>query len=124
LDRPVIDHFEHMARRHRDRIAIRNTETALTYGELWDGLGGLAETLAADSQPGAVIGILLPASPLFALAMLACLAAGRPFVALDTDHPQDWLDNALEDARPSLIITSEARPGGVESRCERCASSD
>ena len=33
--------------------------------------------------------------------MLACLAAGRPFVALDTDHPQDWLDHVLEDARPT-----------------------
>ena len=116
LDRPIIDHFEHAARLHRDRIAIRNTETALTFGELWDGLCGLAETLAADSNPGDLIGILLPASPMFALAMLACLAAGRPFVALDTDHPKDWLNDALEDARPSLIITREDGLGGVEPR--------
>ena len=104
------------ARLHRNRIAIRNAETALTFGELWDGLNGLAETLAADSKPGDLIGILLPAGPMFALAMLACLAAGRPFVALDTDHPQDWLDHVLEDARPTLIITREDGLAGVEPR--------
>jgi non-ribosomal peptide synthetase component F len=107
LDRPIIDHLEHEVRLHRDRIAIRNTESILTFGELWDGLSGLAETLAADSNAGDLIGILLPASPMSTLAMFACLAAGRPFVALDTDHPKDWLDHALEDARPTLIITRD-----------------
>jgi amino acid adenylation domain-containing protein len=107
LDRPIIDHLEHAARRHRNEIAIRDADTALTFGELWDGLSGLAEILAADSKPEDLIAILLPASPMFALAMFACLAAGRPFVALDTHYPTDWLDHVLEDARPTLIITRE-----------------
>ena len=52
LDRPIIEHLEHGARLHRNRIAIRNTEFALTYGELWDGVSGLAEILAAtEAQP-------------------------------------------------------------------------
>src|SRR5262245_26548454 len=42
LDRPIIDHFEHAARLHRDRIAVRDAQSALTHGELWDGLSGLA----------------------------------------------------------------------------------
>jgi acyl-coenzyme A synthetase/AMP-(fatty) acid ligase/thioesterase domain-containing protein/acyl carrier protein len=110
---PIIDRLEHAARLNRDRIAIRNSETALTYGELWDGLCGLAETLEADSATGDLIAILLPASPMFALAMFACLAAGRPFVVLDADHPQEWLDHALADARPTLMITREGGHGGV-----------
>ena len=116
LDRPIIGQLEHVARLHRNRIAIRNTETALTFGELWDGLNGLAETLAADSNTGDLIGILLPTGPMFAVAMFACLAAGRPFVALDTDHPRDWLDDALEDARPTLIITREDGLAGIAPR--------
>jgi acyl-coenzyme A synthetase/AMP-(fatty) acid ligase/thioesterase domain-containing protein/acyl carrier protein len=105
LQRPIVEHFERVASRQPDRIAIRDADTALTFGELWDAVSALAETLAAQSNPGDLIGIMLPACPMFPLAMLACLASGRPFVALDTHHPPDWLDRVLQDARPSLIIT-------------------
>ncbi|MGH9140230.1 MAG: AMP-binding protein, partial [Vicinamibacterales bacterium] len=116
LQRPIIEHFERVARRQRNRIAIRETDTAVTFGELWDGVTGLAQTLAAETMPGDLIGILLPACPMFPLAMLACLASGRPFVALDTHHPADWLDHVLLDTRPSLIITLEGGLPGVEAR--------
>ena len=128
LQRSIIEHFERVARRQRGRIAVRDAETALTFGELWDGVSGLAETLGAETKPGDLIGILLPACPMFPLAMLACLAAGRPFVALDTHYPPDWLEHVLQDARPTLVITLEdglldaaSRPGWQ--RCQRCASS-
>jgi acyl-coenzyme A synthetase/AMP-(fatty) acid ligase/thioesterase domain-containing protein/acyl carrier protein len=116
LKRPIIEHFERVARRQRGRIAIRDADTVLTFGELWDGVSGLAETLAAETTPGDLIGILLPAGPMFPLAMLACLAAGRPFVALDTHYPPDWLDHALQDARPALIITVEDGLRDLEAR--------
>jgi non-ribosomal peptide synthetase component F/thioesterase domain-containing protein/acyl carrier protein len=116
LHRPIIEHFERVARRQRGRIAIKDADTTLTFGELWDGVSGLAETLGAETKPGDLIGILLPACPMFPLAMLACLAAGRPFVALDTRYPPDWLDHVLQDARPTLIVTQEDRVSGVESR--------
>ena len=47
LDQPIIDHFERVARQHRQRTAIRDTGASLTFGELWNGVAGLAETLAA-----------------------------------------------------------------------------
>jgi acyl-coenzyme A synthetase/AMP-(fatty) acid ligase/thioesterase domain-containing protein/acyl carrier protein len=116
LQRPIIEHFERVASRQPGGIAIRDADTALTFGELWDGVSGLAEILAAETKPGDLIGILLPACPMFPLAMLACLASGRPFVALDTHYPPDWLDHALRDARPTLIITLEDGLGDVEVR--------
>jgi acyl-coenzyme A synthetase/AMP-(fatty) acid ligase/thioesterase domain-containing protein/acyl carrier protein len=108
LDQPIIDHFERVARQHRERIAIRDSGSTLTFGELWDGVSGLAETLAANTKPGDLIGILLPAGPMFPLAMLACLAAGRPFVALDTHYPSAWLEHVLQNAKPALVITADA----------------
>ena len=113
LDRPIIDHFEHVAHRHRNRLAVTDSETSLSYTELWDGLSGLAETIEAETKPGDLIGIVLPACSMFPLAMLACLAAGRPFVALDPHYPDNWLRQVLEDARPALIIGREEFLGGI-----------
>jgi amino acid adenylation domain-containing protein len=107
LDRSIIDHLERVARRHRDRIAIADSNASLSFGQLWDGLSGLAEAITAGTQRGELIGILLPAYPMFPLAVLACLAAGRPFVALDTHYPRDWIDQVLQDARPTLLIACE-----------------
>jgi non-ribosomal peptide synthetase component F/thioesterase domain-containing protein/acyl carrier protein len=106
LDRSVIYHFELVARRYSDRIAIADSNSLLSFAQLWSGLSGLAESITAQTQQGELIGILLPACPMFPLAMLACLAAGRPFVALDTHYPGEWLDQVLQDARPSLLIAS------------------
>ena len=105
LDRPVIQHLEQVAHRHRNRIAVTDSDTSLSFGELWDGLSGLAEAIATKTRRGDLIGILLPTDSMFPLAILACLAAGRPFVALDPNYPGNWLVQVLQDARPALIIT-------------------
>ena len=114
LDQPIIDHFERVARQHRERIAIRDAGATLTFGELWDGVSGLAETLAANTKPGDLIGILLPAGPMFPLAMLACLASGRPFVALDTHYPRAWLEHVLKNAQPALVIAQPDDAVGLD----------
>src|SRR5881296_2202442 len=51
LQRPIIEHFEQVVRRQRGRIAISDADAALTFGELWDGVSGLAETLAVETKP-------------------------------------------------------------------------
>ena len=107
LDRPVIAHLERIARRYPTRIAVTDSDTSLTFGKLWDGLSGLAETIARETRPGDLVGILLPTCSMFPVAMLACLAAGRPFVALDPHYPSNWLVQVFEDARPALIIVGE-----------------
>jgi amino acid adenylation domain-containing protein len=114
LDRPIIDHFERVARRHGNRIAVTDSDTSLSFEELWDGLSGLAEAIAAETRPGDLIGILLPTCSMFPLAILACLAAGRPFVALDPHYPGNWLRQVLEDARPTLIIARQDVLGAVD----------
>ena len=114
LDRPVVEHLERAARRHPNRIAITDSKTSLSFEELWNGLSGLAETIAAETKPGDLIGIMLPTCSIYPVAILACLAAGRPFVALDTHYPGNWLAQVLRDARPALIIGREDALRGVD----------
>jgi non-ribosomal peptide synthetase component F/thioesterase domain-containing protein/acyl carrier protein len=114
LDRPIIDHLERVTRRHRNRIAVTDSDTSLSFAELWDGLSGLAETIAAETKPGDLIGIVLPTCSMSLLATLACLAAGRPFVVLDPHYPGNWLGQVFEDAQPALIIGREDALSGVD----------
>src|SRR5262249_217707 len=114
VSRPIIDHFERVARRQGKRIAVTDSDTSLSFAELSDGLSGMADAIASKTKPGDLIGILFPASSMFPLAILACLAAGRPFVALDPNYPADWLNEALEDARPAFIIRPEDVVKGIK----------
>ena len=116
LERPIIALFERAARRWPERVAVSDAEMSLTYGRLWDGVCGLAERIAAETQPGELVGIGLAACALFPLAMLACLAAGRPFVALDAAYPSDWIEQVLAEARPALVIGGEGDLGAAAAR--------
>ena len=77
LQRPIIEHFERVTRRQPERVAVRDANTVLTFGELWDAVSGLAETLGAETKPGDLIGILLPACPMFPVAMTAGDSAAK-----------------------------------------------
>jgi acyl-coenzyme A synthetase/AMP-(fatty) acid ligase/thioesterase domain-containing protein/acyl carrier protein len=104
LDRPILAHLERMARRYPNRVAVTDFVTSLTFAELWDGVSGLAQTIEAQTQPGDLIGLTLPACSRFPVAILACLGTGRPFVALDPHYPADWRRQVLADARPALLL--------------------
>ena len=69
LNRPIIDHFERVTRRHRNRIAVTDSDTSLSFAELWNGLSGLAETIAEETKPGDLIGIVLPTCSMFPVAL-------------------------------------------------------
>jgi acyl-CoA synthetase (AMP-forming)/AMP-acid ligase II/thioesterase domain-containing protein/acyl carrier protein len=110
LAQPIVDQLQRVVSVRHQRPAIRDAQAELSYGELWDGASGLAETLAAETGTGDLVGILQPAGWAFPIAVLACLAAGRPFVALDPRYPGPWLEQALDQAQPALLITAGTGP--------------
>ena len=113
LCRSIIAHFERVTRRFPNRVAVTDSDTSLSFAEVWDGLSGLAEQIEAETKSGDLIGIMLPTSSMFCVAILACLAAGRPFVAIDPHYPGEWLRQVWEAARPALIIGSDHMPTPV-----------
>jgi amino acid adenylation domain-containing protein len=104
LQKPVIALFEQTAHLYPENIAIDDGQTRLTYKEASDAVRHLARRIANETRPGELVGILLPASVDFPIAMLACLAAGRPFVPLDLHYPRQWIVDVMDDAGMAAVI--------------------
>ena len=106
LDRPIVGNLQRAVARYADREAISDAHSSICFGELWEGVCRLGQTVAAQTEPGELIAVLLPTRSLSPLAMLACLAAGRPFAPVDMSQPDHWIAQTLESTRPALIIGS------------------
>lgn len=106
LNRPIIENLRHVLAMHADRVAISDPDSSIRFGELWEGICRIGQIVAAQTGPGELIAILLPPCALSPLAMLACLAAGRPFAVVDMSQPGDWVVQTLRSTRPALIIDS------------------
>jgi amino acid adenylation domain-containing protein len=106
--RPIMALFERMVQRHPDTIALQGSGPPMTYRALWMRAHRVGQELSIKTSPGQLVGIYLSASAEFAVAILACFAAGRPFVALDRNYPKDWVEHVVEDAAPALIIVTSA----------------
>lgn len=104
LARPVFALFARAAQVHGERIALDDGSARLTYGEALAAANALAQRLAHETSPGELVGILLPSSCDFMLAMLACLAAGRLFVPLDSHYPAAWLGGVMRDCGLAAAI--------------------
>ncbi|HSZ74499.1 MAG TPA: non-ribosomal peptide synthetase [Rhizomicrobium sp.] len=104
LERPITALFETVARDHADRIALDDGHVRLTYRETLHAVRHLARRIASETKAKELIGILLAPHVDFPIAMLACLAAGRPFVPLDLHYPARWIADVTEDAHMAAII--------------------
>jgi len=104
LARPIFDLFAETAARHAARIALDDGTRSLTYAETLTAARILARRLAYETEPGDLVGILLCSSCDFSVAMLACLAAGRLFVPLDSHYPQAWLSGVVQDCGMTAVV--------------------
>lgn len=116
---PVAEHFETVARRNPKKIALDDGASRLTYDAVSPLVRDLASRVAQDTSSGDLVGILLPTSVSFEIAVLACLLAGRPFAPLDLHYPRQWLADVIGQANMKAVIgrfdetTSEVIPSSV-----------
>src|SRR5689334_21952002 len=73
LSHPVFAHFERTAKAYPDRVAADDGAQRITYREMLIAVTALAALIAEQTACGDLVGILLPASVDFPVAMLACL---------------------------------------------------
>jgi len=93
-------------RAHPDRVAVVAGTTTLTYGGLDDTAARLAGRLVdLGVTPGDAVGVFLPRSADFVVAVLAVLKAGGHYVPLDPDYPAARLALMLDAVRAPVVIT-------------------
>ncbi|MBZ7658969.1 enterobactin non-ribosomal peptide synthetase EntF [Klebsiella grimontii] len=107
-----------------DAPALADGRWQFSYREMRQQVVALAEQLRARGvKPGDSVAVALPRSVFLTLALHSIVEAGAAWLPLDTGYPDDRLRMMLEDARPSLLITSEDQRArfsdipGLESLC-------
>lgn len=112
------------ARKTPDAPALADARWQFSYREMRQQVVALAQLLRQRSvKPGDSVAVALPRSVFLTLALHGIVEAGAAWLPLDTGYPDDRLRMMLEDARPSLLITSEDQLArfsdipGLESLC-------
>lgn len=91
-----------------DAPALADAQHELTYRQMREQVVALANLLRARGvKPGDSVAVALPRSVFLTLALHAIVEAGAAWLPLDTGYPDDRLQMMLEDAKPSLLITTD-----------------
>ena len=109
LATPLLALLQAVAIRQPNHVALEDPHAQLTIGALLQAVERVrAEVERAQPAPGRV-GILLPPSVDYGVALLAVLAAGRTSVLLDASYPETRNAAIAAATGTSLVITSAAR---------------
>jgi|tagenome__1003787_1003787.scaffolds.fasta_scaffold20986967_2 acyl-CoA synthetase (AMP-forming)/AMP-acid ligase II/thioesterase domain-containing protein len=100
----AIEHLRAVAARFADRVAVSDGACQITYSDFLARVLALAQVIATAVPEGRAIGSLLRNSVWQPIAMLACMAAGRPLVVLNQRDPVERLGALAASARISVLI--------------------
>ncbi|WP_346044517.1 amino acid adenylation domain-containing protein [Actinomadura chokoriensis] len=110
-DETVAALIEKQAARTPDKAAVVFGDTVLTYAGLDRRAEALADRLAAaGAGPESVVGLALPRSDEFAVALLAVLKTGAAYLPIDLSHPPARVEAMLDAVRPLLVLGRDAPP--------------
>lgn len=91
-----------------DAPALADAHVELSYRQMREQVVALANLLRARGvKPGDSVAVALPRSVFLTLALHGIVEAGAAWLPLDTGYPDDRLRMMLEDAKPSLLITTD-----------------
>lgn len=88
--------------------ALADAYIELSYRQMREQVVALATLLRERGvKPGDSVAVALPRSVFLTLALHGIVEAGAAWLPLDTGYPDDRLRMMLEDARPTLLITTD-----------------
>lgn len=105
--------IEKQSRLHPLAVAIGETESVMMYQELNTGADLLARKLLGDSRYGSErdqgVGVCFEKSSYAIMSMLAILKAGKAYVPLDVDWPEQRVAYVMEDAQITTVLCSKSK---------------
>lgn len=101
----IPERFWQQAEVNAGRLAVVDTDSATSYGELADSARRLAATLlAAGVQPGDRVAVFIPKSADAVTAFLACLAVGAIYVPVDLSSPCLRVSRVIRRANARAVL--------------------
>jgi amino acid adenylation domain-containing protein len=111
-DRCLHHLIEEQVARNPDAPALRCGDDRRSYGELDHNANLLAHRLIAlGVRPDMLVGVCSPPSIAQIEAILAVLKSGGVYLPLDANDPPDRLAKLLADAKPQVVLTTQALAG-------------
>ncbi|MFJ7290560.1 non-ribosomal peptide synthetase [Streptomyces collinus] len=105
----VVDRFDQAADRDPQRVALVAHGATMTFAELRDRSRAVAGVLAARGiGPETTVGLAIPRSLDWIVALFAVLRVGAAYVPLELDHPDERIGAIVEDAGPDVTLTVSA----------------
>jgi amino acid adenylation domain-containing protein len=106
-ERTLPELFEIQAARTPDAVAVVSATEELSYDELNKRANRLAhELIARGVGPESLVGVALYRSAEMVVALLGALKTGAAYLPLDPDYPDSRLEQMVQDAGPSVVLTT------------------
>ena len=113
--RAIHDRIGHWAVATAAAIAVRCEDHTLTYAELAARAHALAHQLRDRGvTEGDRVGICLPRSADFVVALCAALQCGAAYVPIDPDQPRARLAGLVDDAQITALVTRRAQLAALD----------
>jgi non-ribosomal peptide synthetase component F len=107
IDQSIPEHFERIARKYPDRLAIKTKNHSLTYNDLNSAANRLAHTILSQrGRKNEPVALLMEHDAPVIAAILGALKAGKFYVPLDPSLPHLRVKYILEDLQASYIVTN------------------
>ncbi len=103
----LIRTFEEQAKKTPGKVAVKSGKHSLTYGFLNQITGQLAHIILPHGGPGvSFAALLLGHDECMIIGILGTLKAGRTYIPLDPNYPQERLIYMLKDSCAGLILSN------------------
>jgi amino acid adenylation domain-containing protein len=110
--------FELCAARDASALAVIDSRSSISYGELNERSNRLARYLGSRGViPGSLVAVLLDRSVEYVVAIVAIVKAGAAYIPLDPAYPDERLALIMRDGVP-LVLTTERYAGKLPPRVD------